>query len=97
MRLIGRKACVEGRLGIGQRALDLMPRSAPEKIDGAEGCDVPTQCRRLATGFDFVEFCDLGLEGIELPEELGIVRTAIEYPHELAVLRIVLAVECDDV
>src|SRR5437667_9320 len=49
MRLIGRKACVEGRLSIGQRALDLMPRSAGEEIDGAEGCNVATQCRCLAT------------------------------------------------
>src|SRR5207237_8922831 len=56
MRLIGRKACVEGRLSIGQRALDLMPRSAGEEIDGAEGCNVATQCRRLATRFDFVAY-----------------------------------------
>src|SRR5207253_7487364 len=67
MRLIGRTACVEGRLSIGHRALDLMPRSAGAEIDGAEGCNVATQCRRLATRFDFVEFCDLGLEGIEPP------------------------------
>src|ERR1700726_3683426 len=56
MRLIGRKACVKRSLDVGQGALDLMPRSAGEKIDGAECCAVATQCRRLATGFDFVEF-----------------------------------------
>src|SRR5207302_6748597 len=78
MRLIGRKACIKSSLSAGQRALDLVPRSAGEKIDGTEGCDVATQCRRLATRFDFVEFGDFGLEGIEPPEELGIVGTAIE-------------------
>src|SRR6202040_3569118 len=82
MRLIGRKACVEGRLGVGQGALDLRPRSAGEKIDGAQCCDVATQCRRLATGFDFVEFCDPARKAIELPEELCTVRTAIEQPDE---------------
>jgi len=68
MRLIGRKACIKSSLGVGQRVLDLMARSAGEKIDGAKGCDVATQCGRLATGFDFVEFCDFGLEGISLPK-----------------------------
>src|SRR5882762_10377232 len=55
------------------------------------------EARRQAAGFDFVEFCDPALKGIELPEELCIVRTAIEQPDELALLRIVLGVECDDV
>ena len=68
MRLIGRKACIKSSLGVGQRALDLMARGAGEKIDGPKGCGVATQCRCLATGFDFVEFCDFGLEGIEPPE-----------------------------
>src|SRR5437879_13629567 len=43
MRLIGRKARVEGRLSIGQRALDLMPRSAGGEIDGTEACNVAAQ------------------------------------------------------
>src|SRR5215471_9885557 len=86
MWLIGRKACVERRLGIRERSLHLLARLAGKEVTCYNRRHFSRDAGQPLPRFWLTQLSDLILERIQALNGRGIVLGSIEQRHELGIL-----------